>query len=674
MGKQSRLREQKRAASETRVNVATAAALAAAIVAVYAQVHSHAFINYDDPAYITRNPNVLQGLSWANVRWAVTSSAAGYWHPLTWLSHMLDVSLFGRDAGAHLLVNVVLHAATAVLLYAWLRTARLDWLRSTTVAALFALHPLRVESVAWAAERKDVLSALFFVLCLLFYTRFAQTRSRPDYALSLAALALGLLSKPMLVTTPFVLLLIDWWPLQRLGDWKRALLEKIPHFALILPFLFVTMKTQSAAISASPSLSFSVRVANALQSYVRYLGKTIWPAKLAVLYPYEDVSAAVAIVCAIVLVGITGAAIYYRHRFPAFVTGWFWYLGTLVPVIGLVQAGLQSMADRFTYIPHIGLFLAIVFSIRPRRELVYAAAAAVAAFSLVTIHQLGYWKDSRTLFEHTLAVTNSGNKLAQQNLAGALLDEGDYAGAEPHFRAAIGLPAGDLVHAGLALALSGQGKLEEAAKEARLAVEANPKNMDALDALGSIELARGNTAEAEKVLGRTSQQKNDPAVLARLALAKNDLPEAQKRFAEAVAANPEDAILHNSYAAVLARSGSDALAASEYETALRLSPAMYDARMNYAALLSRIGRNEEALRELDAAAKLRPRSPEPLIYLALVEANGNRFADAAAHVQQAMEIDRPASNRFLTEAIRVAPAENNIDQYLGFLRARANGR
>jgi Flp pilus assembly protein TadD len=682
MGRQSKQKQEKRAAGEPRVVVSTAyrrdravmAALVVSILAVYAQVRTHSFINFDDPLYITRNAHVLQGLSWANVRWAFTASEAGYWHPLTWLSHLLDVTLFGRNAGAHLLMSVALHAASAALLYLWLRTARLDWARSAVVAALFALHPLRVESVAWAAERKDVLSTLFFLLTLLAYTRFAQTRSRSAYAGSLVALAAGLFSKPMLVTTPFVLLLIDWWPLERLRDWKRALLEKVPHFALIVPFLFVTLRTQRGAISVANAISPAMRVANALQSYVRYLGKTIWPSKLAILYPYQPVRPAIAIVCALFLLGVTAAAVHWRNRAPWFVTGWFWYLGTLVPTIGLVQVGLQSMADRFTYIPHIGLFLAVVWSVPRRRELMPVAIVAVVAFSVVTFMQLRHWQNSRTVFEHALAVTSNANKLAHQNLASAMLDEGDYAEAEAHYRAAIGLPAADIVHTGLALALAGEGKLNDAAAEARRALAANPNSADALDALGSIELSRGNVDEAARILGQTAQRKSDPAVLARLAVAKNDVAEAQRRFAEAVELHPDDAALHNSYAAVLARGGNDTHATVEYETAIRLSPALYDARMNYAALLSRSGRDADAVRELAEAAKLRPQSPEPLVYLALVESNERRFTDAASHVEQAIRADHDAANRYLTEAIRIAPKETNIDEYLAFLRTQANGR
>jgi Flp pilus assembly protein TadD len=682
MGRQSKQKQEKRAAGEPRVVVSTAyrrdravmAALVVSILAVYAQVRTHSFINFDDPLYITRNAHVLQGLSWANVRWAFTASEAGYWHPLTWLSHLLDVTLFGRNAGAHLLMSVALHAASAALLYLWLRTARLDWARSAVVAALFALHPLRVESVAWAAERKDVLSTLFFLLTLLAYTRFAQTRSRSAYAGSLVALAAGLFSKPMLVTTPFVLLLIDWWPLERLRDWKRALLEKVPHFALIVPFLFVTLRTQRGAISVANAISPAMRVANALQSYVRYLGKSIWPSKLAILYPYQPVRPAIAIVCALFLLGVTAAAVHWRNRAPWFVTGWFWYLGTLVPTIGLVQVGLQSMADRFTYIPHIGLFLAVVWSVPRRRELMPVAIVAVVAFSVVTFMQLRHWQNSRTVFEHALAVTSNANKLAHQNLASAMLDEGDYAEAEAHYRAAIGLPAADIVHTGLALALAGEGKLNDAAAEARRALAANPNSADALDALGSIELSRGNVDEAARILGQTAQRKSDPAVLARLAVAKNDVAEAQRRFAEAVELHPDDAALHNSYAAVLARGGNDTHATVEYETAIRLSPALYDARMNYAALLSRSGRDADAVRELAEAAKLRPQSPEPLVYLALVESNERRFTDAASHVEQAIRADHDAANRYLTEAIRIAPKETNIDEYLAFLRTQANGR
>lgn len=668
-------------AADFRRDLAVIAALIAAVAVVYAQVRSHAFINYDDSAYIVRNAHVLGGLSWANMKWAFTATEAGYWHPLTWLSHLLDVTLFGRDAGAHLLMNVSLHALTAAVLYAWLRMARLPWTRSTAVAALFALHPLRVESVAWAAERKDVLSAFFFVLTLIAWTRFAQTRSRRWYSASLAALLLGLLAKPMLVTAPFVLLLIDEWPLRRAEGWRRRFLEKIPHFAAVAVFAVITLRTQSAAITSTNAVPLLVRAGNAFQSYLRYLGKTVWPSKLALLYPYGEVSPFWAIGAFVAFVAITVAAVRLRARAPWLTVGWLWYAGTLVPVIGFVQAGQQSMADRFTYIPHIGLFLAVVWGIadlasRQRNlqlALSYVAAAAIIACAATTYAQLGYWKNSRTIWTRTLEVTPSPNRLAHLNLGEAFLGEGDFPAAEREYRAAAGQQPADVVYLGLALALEGEGKLDNAAQAARRAVEVNPNNADALDALGSIELARGNTAEAIRILGMTASRKNDPAVLARLALARNDLAEARRRFAEAERLHPEDASLHNSYAAVLAREGNDQLAAEQYEAAIRTGPGLYDARMNYAALLSRMGREAEALRELDMAARLRPQSPEPLVYQALVEANGRRFSDAVAHLQRAVSIDHGAANRYLTEAIRIAPKKSNVDEYLAYLRAQPNG-
>jgi Flp pilus assembly protein TadD len=694
MGRQSKQKHEKRAAGEPRVavsaplhpsrrrDVAVVASLIVAVLAVYAQVRTHSFINFDDPLYVTRNAHVLQGLSAANIRWAFGATVAANWHPLTILSHMLDVSLFGRDAGWHLLINVAMHAASAALLYAWLRLAQLPWTRSAVVAALFALHPLRVESVAWVSERKDVLSTLFFILMLIAWTRFAQTRSRTAYGGSLAALALGLLSKPMLVTAPFVLLLIDEWPLHRAISWRDRVVEKLPHFALSAAFVIITLRTQASAMPNSVSVPLLIRIANAFRSYVLYLGKTFWPSRLAVLYPYQSPSTIASIVFAVVIIAITLAALRWHRTAPWFAVGWFWYLGTLVPVIGIVQVGLQSMADRYTYTPHIGLFLALVWGVaelaarRPdlRAALPYAAAAVVFVLSAVTFAQLRHWQNSRTLFEHTLAVTSSGNSLAHVNLGETLLEQGDYAAAEREYRAGISFQPTDIVHTGLALALAGEGKLDDAAAEARKARAANPNSADALDALGSIELSRGNLDEAVRILGQTAQRKNDPAVLARLAVAKNDVAEAQRRFAQAVELHPEDATLHNSYAAVLARGGNDAQATVEYETAIRLSPTMYDARMNYAALLSRSGRDADAVRELAEAARLRPQSPEPLVYLALVESNGRRFTDAASHVEQAIRADHDAANRYLTDAIRIAPKETNIDEYLAFLRTQANGR
>jgi tetratricopeptide (TPR) repeat protein len=656
--------------------LAVCAALVVLVLAIYAQVARHDFVNYDDPVYVSNNPEVLRGLTAGGVRWAFTTLHASNWHPVTWLSHMLDVSLFGRVAGRHLLVNVLLHAASSVLLFLWLRLATGAFWRSAVVAVLFAVHPLRVESVAWLSERKDVLSILFLLLALHAYTRRVRSGSRLQYAWSIGALALGALAKPMLVTFPFVLLLLDEWPLRRETPLVRRLVEKLPYFAVIIPPIVMTLRAQTGAMASAVKLPFLVRLGNAAISYVRYLGKTIWPSNLAVMYPYgTSVSSALAVICALVLLALTVGAVMMRRRMPWLAVGWLWFLGTLVPVIGLVQVGLQSIADRYTYMPHIGLFIAIVWSVAEWRSLGMPGKAAMAGvsilvFTILAYVQTGYWRDSRTLFEHALAVTEN-NRLAHLNLAAAFYDAGDAGRAEVEYRAAAGYQPADVQHLGLALALSGQGKLDEAVKEAAEAMRINPANAEAMAALGTIELSRGRNAEAIVLLEKAAKLKPEPQTLGRLALARGDAEGAGKYFGEAAGRQGDSADAHQTYAVALAKQGDDAGAAREYEVALRLNPAMYDARMNYGALLSRTGKEEEAIRQFGEASKLRPQSVEPMIYLALAQANQRRFTEAAGQIGRAIAADHDGANRFLAQAIHIEPRPTAIDEYLVFLRQQA---
>jgi tetratricopeptide (TPR) repeat protein len=655
--------------------------LVAIVLAIYLQVRTHAFINYDDPVYVSNNPDVLAGLTPSSVRWAFTSVHAAYWHPVTWLSHQLDVSLFGRDAGWHLLVNVALHALNAVLLFLWLRLATGALWRSGIVAALFAAHPLHVESVAWVAERKDVLSTLFMLLALHAYTRWVRTGSRSQYAWSVGALALGLMAKPMLVTFPFVLLLLDVWPFDRIRNVRAIVLEKLPYLACVVPAMVMTLRTQSGAMTGT-NLPFGVRAANASIAYVQYLVKTIWPSSLAIFYPFPaTVSATLAVLCGVVMLSITIAVLRVWRQMPWLAVGWLWFVGTLIPVIGLVQVGRQAMADRFTYIPHIGLFIAIVWSIAamteraPELRLVAAVVAAVLtiAFGIAAYVQTGYWRNSISVFQHALAVTPD-NALAHVNLGAALVAAGQPERAEAEYRAAEGFEPADIWHIGYALALSAQGKLDAAAAEGVAAVQAAPSNPLALSTFGAIELARGRNAEAITLLERASRIAPDPQTLGRLALARGDMSTARKYFGAAVAQNGDSADAHESYAMTLANQGDDTGAVREYERAIELDPAMYDARMNLGALLSRSGRDEDAIRQFSEAANLRPGSLEPRIYLALALSNKGRFAEAADQVRKAIAINHDESNRLLTTAIRMPPRPAAIDEYLQFLQMRPAGR
>lgn len=637
---------------------AVCAVLAVVVLAVYAQVRTHQFINYDDPLYVSNNADVLGGLTASGVRWAFTSVHAAYWHPVTWLSHQLDVSLFGTNAGAHLLMSVVLHALNAVLLFLWLRLATGAFWRSGLVAALFAVHPLHVESVAWVAERKDVLSALFFLLTLHAYTRWVRTGSRVQYAWSVVALALGLMAKPMLVTAPFALLLLDYWPFQRTKNLRAILLEKLPYLACTIPVIVMTLRTQSVAMSGATTVPLSIRLANAAIAYVKYIVKTFWPSGLAIVYPYPtSISSLLAIVCALIVVAITIFAFLQRQRMPWLTVGWLWFAGMLVPVIGIVQVGQQAMADRFTYLPHIGLFIAVVWSVaaltaraaETRYMAVAAAVVVLFALTLVSYRQIGFWQNSITVFERALDVTEN-NRLAHLNLGAALLQTGEaraVARAETELRAAAGFKPAEIQHTDLALALSAQGKYDEAVKEAAAAVQANPSSADALTAAGTIELGRGRVAEAIPMLEKANQLSPSRQTGAPLALARGQL---------------------------LAGKGDSEGAANQFGIALKLDPGFYDAHMNLGALLSRTDRADAAINEFSQAATIRPESAEPHIYLALTQSNEKHFLAAADHIARAIAIDHDGANRLLTDAIHMAPRPTAIDEYLQFLRQQAGVR
>ena len=657
------------------------AGLTALVFAIYAQVRTHRFVLFDDPAYVSANPNVLAGLTWSGVRWAFTTIHAAYWIPATWMSHMLDVQLFGPDAGAHLLVNALLHAVNAALLFGLLRTITRSTWRSAVVAALFAVHPLHVESVAWVSERKDTLSTLFFLLCLIAYANFVLRRSRASFAASVCLLAIGLLAKPMLVTTPLVLLLLDYWPFAR-TDPKRAVVEKIPFALVCVPAALMTIVTQREAMTNVAIVPVTARVANAAISLVQYLLKTVWPARLSVFYPFPTrISPLIALASAALIVAITGVSIHLRRSAPWLFVGWSWFVLMLLPVSGVLQSGAQAMADRFTYIPHIGLFIAIVWGCAevaaharvPSAVLAIASGIAILSLAIVAHAQAGYWSGTVPLFQHALESTSNANKVAHLNLAAGYLERGDYRAAEREYRGADGFQPADTVSVGLAVALMRQDKIDEAIAAARRALEQNAANHEAAAMIGTLELQRGHIAEAQRFLGAAAALQNDPLVLGRLALARGQLALARRNFADAVALNPNLADVHFQLGSVLEKLGEPG-AFDEYAAAVRLDPNHYDAHMNYGALLSRNNRDAEAARQFDQALRLRPKSPEPHVYAALAAAKDHRFDDAARDIQAAISVDHDASNRILIAAIRIQPRPAAIDEYLAFLRQQSAGQ
>jgi cytochrome c-type biogenesis protein CcmH/NrfG len=496
--------------------------LVIAIVVVYIQVVTFDFTSYDSATYVYENQYVKAGLTPKSIHWAFTATTASNWHPLTWLSHMLDVQLYGLNPGWHHLTNVLLHTGNTFLLFWVICLLTGNMVRSGFVAALFALHPLHVQSVAWIAERKDVLSTFFALLAIWSYVRYAQYPRVGRFMPVVLFFILGLMAKPMIVTLPFVLLLLDYWPLKRLrletskkvaGVLKSIrnstalIIEKIPLFCIAAASCIVTVYAQHAggAISTLAEIPLHVRIANALISYVSYIGKMFWPSKLAVIYPYSEVWPVWQIVTAFVLLaGITFLALRCMTSKPWVLVGWFWYLGTLVPVIGLVQVGAQAMADRYTYVPLIGLFIILTWGISElwhRHRFKNFGAFTIAAAALILLmglswKQVGYWKNSVTLFEHTLAVTKN-NYVAHNNLGHRLLELGQPAAAIPHFEKALQInPAFEVAHLNLGLALSNQGKFEEATSHYSKALKIKPDYAVAHNNIGNVFYRLGKADEA----------------------------------------------------------------------------------------------------------------------------------------------------------------------------------
>ena len=493
-----------------------AAVLVAAVLAVYGQTAGFDFVMYDDGKYVTGNAVVKSGFTLAGVRWALTSCLDANWFPLTWLSHLLTVQLFGLNAGAHHLVNVALHTANSVLLLLLLHRMTGAFWRSTLVAFLFALHPLHVESVAWVAERKDVLSTLFWFLTMLAWCRYAERPGVARYLGALVLFALGLMAKPMLVTLPFVLLLADWWPLGRFrrdpaspaaGRPLRLLVEKVPFLLLSVGSSVVTFIVQhrGGAVNVLDNDSLLFNISNGLVSYVRYIGTMVWPRNLAVFYPIETALPAWQTAGALVLLVLFSlAAVFLARRRPYLAVGWFWYLGTLVPVIGIVRVGAHSIADRYTYVPLIGLFIILAWGGTElcerlpggRRLLAGVAIVAVALLSLAAWQQVGTWRNNYTLFEHALAATEK-NWLAHNNLATALVKDGRLDEAFYHVTESLRYrPDYAAAYNNLGVIANRRGDLAQTVAAYRRALELEPGLAEARFNLALVYIGHGDSGLA----------------------------------------------------------------------------------------------------------------------------------------------------------------------------------
>ena len=643
--------------------------LALVTAAVYWPVARLGFINFDDPDYVSGNPRVQAGLATESVRWAFTSLYASNWHPLTWLSHMLDCQIYGLKPAGHHMTNLLFHIINSLLLFGLLKRltgagqarqkeeCRMEnggtfW-RCLFVAALFALHPLHVESVAWVSERKDVLSAFFFMLTLWSYARFAEcrmqnaecrnkqpaaantlhappsTRQTPRfYVLSLCFFALGLMSKPMLVTLPFVLLLLDYWPLRRVGlkaeDSRlktlfSLLIEKLPFFALSALSCAVTFLVQQAAGAMTPlqKQPMELRLANALVAYARYLGKTILPAKLAVFYPYArfDLDSWQVAGAALLLLIATAAVLLARKQRPYLLVGWLWFVGMLVPVIGLVQVGKQSLADRYTYLPHVGLFILFAWGAaeavgrlkRPRFISAVASALVLAGCGIVTARQLSYWRDTGTLFQHAAAVT-SRNYVAYAVIGNELAEQRKWTEAIEQCQKALAIsPDYSEAHNTLGNICAGQEKYDEAIAHYHAAA-ADLTYADPRAGLGNVLVKLGRFAEAEAQCREA------------LRLAPMHLP---AMFCLATA-------LHSQ--------GKLDEAADYYRRILALNPKLFTPRRFLGNILVAQGKADEAIAQLVLALKIRPEDADTRTILGVALLGRNRTDAAVAQFLEAARL------------------------------------
>jgi len=577
-------------------NVILCLLLVVATLALYNPVNRHPFVNYDDDRYITENLHVHNGLTWRTITWAFTATEQGNWHPLTWLSHALDYQLFHQNPAGHHLTSLLIHAANAVLLFLFLMYATRRLGPSLFVAALFALHPINVESVAWVAERKNVLCTFFFFATLIAYCWYARQPDWRRYLVFAGLFVLGLMSKPMVITLPFVLLLLDYWPLGRIRGGRadataaplsKLVVEKLPLIALSAASAVITMQAQRAggAMRSTAQFSLAVRLENAVMAYAMYLWKMIWPSHLSPIYPHPGDSLAGWQVgtSALVLLAVTAVALKFRAR-RYLLTGWLWFLGTLVPVIGLVQVGDQAMADRYAYIPLVGIFIMIAWRIADLADSkqiglvvrVIPAACVLLALSFATNRQLGYWSSNYDLWTHAVAVTGR-NFIAQDNLGGALLWLGKTDEAYLHFQAAA---------------------------------EINPLDPMSRSNLGAYLQEHGHMAEAIEKYNRVITLTSDPGLLA------------------ATYAN---------LGAAYRKLGEDEKARTSYDQALQLNPNQYNAYLGLGELLEKQSRLDDAISNYSKAVELRPTDTGFLLLGRALERTGRR-SEALAAYQAALKL------------------------------------
>ena len=644
--------------------------LIAAVCIVYMQTLGHEFTNFDDNVYVTENDHVKAGLSSESVAWAFTTKRASNWHPLTWLSHMADYQLYGSDPAGHHLTSVLLHAANVLLLFMVLTRMTGALWQSAFVAALFAVHPLNVESVAWIAERKNVLSAFFWLLTMWAYVRYAERTSVARYLLTLMFFAMGLMAKPMLVTLPFVLLLLDYWPLQRWrpgkgktgagksGNLARLIWEKTPFLALSVVSCVVTFAAQKGggAVQSTEIYTLQVRIVNALVSYLEYLEKMVWPQNLAALYPHPGGSLPIwqGAVCAIALIFASTIAVKKIRQAPYLAVGWFWYLGTLVPVIGIVQVGAQAMADRYAYIPLIGIFIIVAWGVPAlyksgawrNKAMAVSVGIIIPALMTVTWTQASHWQNSVALFKHAIAAVHSERPnfaLVHLNLGYALGQQNKLDEAIFHYEEAIRLkPDYAKAHNNLGIAFSLKGKFKAAIARYKDVIKMIPKHAPAYNNLGMLfneekefEKAIASFREAVRLKPRYATAHNN---LGNALRRQGNYEETVIHYRNAIKHRPAYPEAHNNLGRSLAKLKKFAEAETYLKRAIKLDPGYADAYYNLGDVLRRQNKLKEAIKNFNMAIKLSPGSARAHNRLGEALMNTGKLPAAIDHLSQAVKI------------------------------------
>ena len=605
----------------------------------YMQVLKYGFItSFDDTKYLTSNWNIKAGLTKESIVWAFSTSYAANWHPLTWLSHMLDYELFGMKPFGHHLTSLIFHITNTVLLFGVLLKMTGALWRSALVAVLFALHPLNVESVAWVAERKNVLSTFFLLLTLWAYVKYVDKKNAGNYLLVVLFLALGLMSKPMLVTLPFVLLLLDFWPLKRFSKVRptRLILEKVPLFILIIGSCVATFIAQRSggAMRSSEFSSLYFRIANALVSYFEYLRNMLWPSGLSVFYPHPGAALPIwkPIACTILLVAITIWIVKGIRRAPYLAVGWFWYLGTLVPVIGIVQVGEQAMADRYTYVPLIGIFIALAWSlpehIKPRKGKFLPVLSGIVISLLIALTwiQVSHWKNSITLFKHAINVTDTkylGVATLHAFMADAYHREGELDTAISGFKKSLDLDPANLYSLNnIAATLAEQGNLKEGLSYARKLTRLHPDYVPGLITMGNILEETGK------------------------------LDQAQKYYEQVLKRDSDSFENYLNLANILYRKGNLKGAIPHYKKVIILNPNLLEAHYNLGNIFGQLDQPIDAKKEFEQAIRCDKNQPMPHYGLGVIELQAGNYLKAIEAFEQALRLnpELDQARRFLAQA------------------------